>query len=110
MTDPTTTTPSIEEVWRRISAHTGEVFTTISGLPFTYTVAGNVLRTDVTDYNLTASEFQKAVCLLPLSGPGKISQIVRGPTYVWAILHDHRVLSPQEHQMIEQVNARQHRA
>jgi hypothetical protein len=29
--------------------------------------------------------------MLPINGPGEIGEIVRGPSYVWAILHDRRI-------------------
>jgi len=84
-------TVSINEVWQRIKAHQGEEFTTKTGLPFTYRVAGAVLWPSRTDYNLAQSDFAKALALCPLPGPGKINNLVRGPAYVWAILHDSRI-------------------
>jgi hypothetical protein len=82
---------TISEVWQRIRAHQSEQFETITGLPFTYTVSGNMLVTDRTDSQLHLGEFEKALALVPLDGPGKISMLVRGPSYIWAILHDPRI-------------------
>lgn len=79
------------EVWRRIEAHQHERFETITGKPFTYVVDGNQLTVDRTDYPLHASDFAKALDLVPLAGPGEINFTVRGPAYIWAILHDERI-------------------
>lgn len=83
--------PSIDEVWRRIEALEGAEFETKTGKPFTFTVAGAVLRTSRTRYNLSMADFARALKLCPLDGPGEISRVVRGPAYVWAILYDQRV-------------------
>jgi hypothetical protein len=84
-------TPSIGTVWQRIKVHEGEAFSTITGMRFTYSVVGDVLRTDRAKQNLSRSNFEKVLPLLPLPGPGQISNEVRGPAYVWAILHDKRI-------------------
>lgn len=82
---------SIDEVWRRITAHQHERFTMKTGLPLTYVVHGNQLTTDRSDYPLHLSDFAKTLELVPLEGPGKINFAVRGPGYIWAILHDPRI-------------------
>jgi hypothetical protein len=87
--------PSFEEVWKRIVTREGELFRTITDKPFTYRVEGNSLYSSRTDYNISKSNFQKAYRLVPIDGPGKIGKEVRGPAYVWAILHDQRI-SKQE--------------
>jgi len=83
--------PSIEEVWRRIESLEGERFHTITGKSFSYIINGNVLRTNRAAQDFSLSEFNKALQLVPLSGPGQINSIVRGPAYIWAILHDRRI-------------------
>lgn len=82
---------SISEVWERIRAHQNEHFETVRGLPFTYAVTGNELITDRSDFPLHASQFEKTLELLPLDRPGKINDLVHGPSYVWAMLHDARI-------------------
>jgi len=62
-------------------------------MPFTYVVSGRTLRVDRTDYNLSNSDFAKVIGRVPFDGPGAISKEVRGPSYIWSILHDPRVLS-----------------
>jgi hypothetical protein len=82
---------SFEAVWRRILAHEGDEFQTTTGLPFTYEIAGEVLHPSRTRYNIAKSQIEKAFELVPFDGPGTINAIVRGPSYVWAILHDERI-------------------
>jgi len=82
---------AFEEIWKRIVAYQGEEFLTIQGLPFTYRIIGNTLRPSRTVYNISKSDFKKAYRMFPIKGPGVINQIVRGPAYVWAILHDPRI-------------------
>lgn len=83
--------PTIDEVWLRISAHQGERFETISGRPFSYTVSAGRLVTDRTSFPLSFRDFETALDLVPCAGPGEITRVVRGPSYIWAILHDARV-------------------
>ena len=87
--------PSISAVWDRIAAHSGERFTTKSGLPFTYAVKGSVLTTSRTDFGLSKADFGQALELVPFDGPTRINDVVRGPAYIWAILHDRRVRADQ---------------
>ena len=83
--------PAFEEVWRRIVECEGEGFHTKTNLPFTYWIRGNTVIPDRTRYPLHKSNFEKAYRLVPIYGPGEINNIVRGPAYVWAILHDSRI-------------------
>jgi hypothetical protein len=80
-----------DTLWLRIRACEGQEFATISGKPFTYEVAGNILITSRTSFNLAKSDFEKALSLVPIGGPGEISNLVRGSAYVWALLHDKRI-------------------
>jgi hypothetical protein len=83
--------PAFEEVWKRILACEGKEFKTITSLPFTYEMRGCSLRPSRTEYNISKSDIAKAYAMVPLSGPGKITKLVRGPAYMWAILHDKRI-------------------
>jgi len=83
--------PLIDEVWDRLRAHEGERFATIRGLPFTYTMSGAVLRPSRTDHNISRADFAKALALLPLESPTRIRKVVRGPSYLWALLQDVRI-------------------
>ena len=83
--------PLFTEIWKRIIACEGEEFRTVTNLPFTYEVRGDYLRPSRTEYNISKSDVAKAYSLVPLSGPGEISKLVRGPSYVYAILYDERI-------------------
>lgn len=85
------TIPGIDEIWERIKKYEGEEFNTSSGLPFTYEVSGEVLRTNRAHQNLPASQFAKALVRVPIEKPREIVNDIRGPAYVWAILHDPRI-------------------
>ena len=64
---------------------------TIQNLEFTYEISGDVLIPSRTEYNLSKSDVGKILERIPLKGPGEISNDVRGPSYLWAILHDSRI-------------------
>ena len=83
--------PSFNDIWNRIVALQGESFTTKTSLPLTYIVDGDAVIPSRTDYSISRQDFEKAFNLVPLSGPGKINELVRGPAYIWAILYDHRI-------------------
>jgi hypothetical protein len=82
---------SIDDVWARIIMHEGEVFTLVGGKEFTYTVNGSVLRPTGVNRNLPKSTFEKALLIMPVSGPGALNKVVQGPAYVYAILTDERM-------------------
>jgi hypothetical protein len=80
----------IDRVWARIKANAGLEFRTVTGLPFTYEVPGNYLRVSRTVRNLSRSNFQKALELVPAEGPGQLRGR-QGASYTWAILMDPRI-------------------
>lgn len=80
-----------EVVWKNIINNAGQVFVTKTNIEFKYVVNGNTIVTDRTNYPLSKNNIKKAYDLLPLKGPGEISNIVRGSAYVWAILNDRRI-------------------
>lgn len=79
-----------DRVWQSIRECAGQEFHTKTGLPFTYRVDGTTVTPDRTGYPIHISQFRKAHDLMPLHGPSEISQTVRGPAYVYAILTDRR--------------------
>lgn len=85
------TLPSIDEVWRRIEAHQGETFHTKRGFPLTYSVSGRTLTTSRAKQGIGVLDFAKALEIVPFEGPGAVTWDVRGPAYIWAILHDPRI-------------------
>lgn len=82
---------SFNEIWDKIRSNSGQVFRTITGKEFTYSVIGNYFLPSRTGYRISKKDFEKAYEMLPLDGPGKINNIVRGPSYVWAVLNDKRI-------------------
>ena len=82
---------SFPAVWARIASHAGQRFCTQTGRPFTYSIRPDGLVTDHAHHALAKANFSEALKHVPFDGPGKIAQNVRGPAYVWAILHDPRI-------------------
>jgi hypothetical protein len=81
----------ITEVWKRIKVHQNERFETKRGLPFTYTVTGNTFTTDRSEkYPIHVGQIEKALERVPVDGPQQLHDL-RGPPYLWAILHDPRI-------------------
>ena len=80
-----------EELWQRIVHCAGEEFRTITGVSFAYEIIDNYVVPKHTGYKLAKSQFEKAAALPELTGPGQINQLVRGPSYVFAILTDQRI-------------------
>ena len=83
-------TPDFNQIWNRIKAHEGEIFTQIRGGEFTYSVEGGTIVLDRTNQNIPKKHLEKASTLLPLSNTVAV-QHLRGPSYIYAILMDKRV-------------------
>jgi hypothetical protein len=83
--------PPVDAIWTRIKESAGERFHTKTGKPFEYEIAGDVFMPSRTKYNIQKRDFAKALALVPIDGPGRINAEVRGPAYVWAVLHDERI-------------------
>ena len=85
---------SIDMIWNKISAHAGEVFSTKTGVNFTYRMVGDqAIQTSQTDWLLNKSNFLKAMRLMPVKGPGGYGQQIMGPSYVYALLTDPRIIA-----------------
>ena len=82
---------SFDEIWKRIVLHKGEIFHTKTGKEFTYHIRGDIFLPSRTRYNIAKSDFLTAYRMVPIDGPGVINNIVRGPAYIWAVLHDQRI-------------------
>jgi hypothetical protein len=82
--------PNIDHVWGRFRLHEGQTFVQKTGKTFTYTVRGNVLRPNTTNRNLPKSQFANALEKVPVGGPGSFVGL-QGPSYLYAILMDHRI-------------------
>ena len=81
----------VSEIWARIKAHQNERFETTTGKPLTYEVRGNtlVIHRD-NDYDIHFGQLEKALERVPVDGPNQLHDL-RGPSYLWAILHDPRI-------------------
>lgn len=87
--------PPFSTVWDRIVQQAGHPFETKTGLPFVYSVRGNTLISSRAKQMLDKAEFERAYQMVPFEGPGDINKMIRGPAYVWAILHDKRISQGQ---------------
>jgi len=83
--------PPFSQVWSLVTKNAGQKFITKNRLPFTYQIEDNGFFPSRTAYRISRSDFERAYKLVPLAGPGQINQLVRGPAYVWAVLHDQRI-------------------
>lgn len=77
---------NFDSVWALVVKNAGQPFHTVTGLPFTYEVRGEVVYTSRTNYRLTRRDFESAFQQMPVSGPGQLNDTVHGPSYVFAIL------------------------
>ena len=84
-------TSKIDLVWDRLIAWAGQEFQTKTGKPFTFDIENDGFFPSRTDYRLAKSEFERVLELVPLDGPGEVNHLVRGPSYIWAVLHDPRI-------------------
>jgi len=80
-----------KNVWKRIIAHQGKTFYIKSGKPLKYEIDGEYFLPSRTKYRISKSDFKRVYPDLPLEGPGIISRVVRGSSYIWAVLHDRRI-------------------
>jgi hypothetical protein len=81
----------IDIVWRRLKQHEGEEFRTVRGLVFTYSFRNEQFVPSRTNYQIAKSNFVKAFDLYPFKKVSDIGNIVRGGSYVFAVLTDDRI-------------------
>ena len=88
---------SKEQLWRNILENEGVEFTTKRGLAFTYKVEGGSIRPIRKGQGINRvipkTDFEKGIKAMPINGPGDIGNLVQGSSYVWALLHDKRIVS-----------------
>lgn len=80
-----------ETILRRIMNNQGNLFRTITNLPFTYEIDNGYLRVSRTNYAIPLSDIRVAYNVFPCAGPSGFGNAVRGPSYIWAILNDSRI-------------------
>ena len=83
--------PPFAEIWKLILANQGKKFHTITNFEFEYRIKGNSFFLSQTKFRISRSNFEKAYKLVPIDGPDAISKLVRGSSYIWAVLHDPRI-------------------
>ena len=83
----------IEMVWRRLKQHEGEDFRTVRGLAFKYSFRDEQFIPSRTKYQIGKAEFIKAFDLYPFKKVSDMGSIVRGGSYVFAVLTDPRIRS-----------------
>lgn len=85
----------VQKAWDNLIKHEGEVFKTVRGLEFTYTMSNNnsSFKPSRTDYVLSKSNFEKAYNLMPADTTRQLAiNGVRGQSYVLALLNDSRIV------------------
>ena len=78
-------------MWERIVRAAGAFFQTKGGRYFTYRIDGELVLPSHSDARILKEHFALAYQIVPIPGAGKIARLVKGPEYVWAILHDPRI-------------------
>lgn len=83
---------NITSVWANIIKYEGEVFVTISGINYTYSVYGDyILVNNDKRRKITKEMFEKAL-LINNPSPSKIQEEdIWGPSYVYGIITDKRI-------------------
>jgi hypothetical protein len=83
-----------DAVWRRVAAHEGEQFQTVSGLPFTFEVEGSGIwffrNGKRINRKLTRPQFEVAVSRCPLRSTTEIKDLMDF-SYLFALLMDKRI-------------------
>lgn len=82
-----------EEVWNRIVNHAGEQFQTRTGQVFRYEVLeGDRIRPTLADVSVSRSELEHYFSEVVGASTGKIAAIASGPSFIWSILTDSRIM------------------
>ena len=90
--------PKFDHIWAKSRSHAGKPFRTKQNLPFSYKIASENVITIIRptfERSVSRATFEQAYSRgLPMYGPSEITDL-QAPSYVWAILHDRRILFPQ---------------
>lgn len=85
-----------DQVWRNIQRLSGSPFQQALGKTFTYQANQGFLKPSATNRNLLKSDFARAFAARPLKNVRQVKELrVQGPSYVFAILNDGRVISDE---------------
>ena len=87
--------PKFKEVWGRIVAHAGETFHAHDGHEFTYKIEGDNFQASTPSQTINKTNFEHAYQMIPTHKDTLDEKIVKGPAYVWEVLHDKRISTGQ---------------
>ncbi len=83
----------MEQIVLNIQNLEGEVFYTKRRIAFKYVIIGNAIQiVGNRPYLITFQNIQNAFILGPVVGPGAYPNNIIGPSYVWALLNDPRII------------------
>ena len=80
----------LENVWQRICMNERQIFIQIRGAEFSYLVVRNSIRLDRTNRQISKTQFEKALKLVPLKNTVPL-QSLQAPSYIYAIIMDKRI-------------------
>ena len=85
------TVPMNQALVSNLKKWEGETFHTVRGIPFSYTLMGEyaIRICDRRPYNIPITDFEKALELRPTK-VSQITKLVRGSSYIFAIINDSR--------------------
>jgi len=87
---------NFDGTWQRIIEHSGEIFCAVRNLEFTYELIEDCMLPyrdgNFVGRKIHRNDFQYVFDNGPYTGPGDINQLVQGPSFVWAILNDTRII------------------
>ncbi len=83
--------PAFEEVWKRIVANAGQTFHTKDNTNFTYSIHGDEFHASPPSQKIQKSDFARAYEQIPIHKDALNVKIVKGPAFVWEVLHDPRI-------------------
>ena len=81
----------IETVWARIIEHSGEVFYTKRGIPYTYHIRNHQLILENTNRNIPYSNFETALTVVNPNIVKFEHLNLQGPSYIYGIITDDRI-------------------
>lgn len=82
-----------DKIWSEIRSLEGERFYTVTNQPFTYEFHEDyIIINKPSSPKIYKGNFEKAVKIMPLQSVSHIKNLVRGPSYVYALLTDKRIV------------------
>lgn len=82
-----------ENIWNNIIKNEGKEFCLLRGKKFAYVIKNDSVIPSTTRFPLSKENFAKAIPYLPLNNTNPIQSICYGPSYVFSILMDKRIIN-----------------